>query len=193
MKFLIYVVLLLSIFTKNGISQFSDTTSTQTAEFYKKDRRNIFKGEPGKAAFYSLVIPGGGQIYNKDYWKVPLVYVAEGAAVYYLITNTQSYNKWNTCYESIINNQIDRTTCSTNNRTITDLNTASRIRITARTNRELSYIAVGLAHLLNIVEAYVDRHLTLFDTSDDLTFMEISEMSNFEPQVTLVKIRIPLK
>ena len=48
---------------------------------------------PAKAAFYSAVIPGLGQIYNKSYWKVPLVYAAIGTPIYFYIRNSKAYDR----------------------------------------------------------------------------------------------------
>jgi len=47
---------------------------------------------PAKAAFYSAVLPGLGQIYNKKYWKIPLVYGAIGTSTYFYIDNQKKYN-----------------------------------------------------------------------------------------------------
>ncbi len=174
--------------TTSVVSQRSVSSSPTDTTSYVKKKRNIFKGQPGKAALYSLIVPGGGQIYNKDYWKVPLVYAAEGAAIYYAIYNNDRYSNWNTCYESIVNNSINEVSCGT----VTSTDTAFRIRNGFRSRRELSFVFVGVAHLLNIVEAYVDKHLTLFDTSDDLSILHTPTVPTFDNQVTLIKVSIPL-
>ena len=49
---------------------------------------------PAKAAFYSAVIPGLGQIYNKSYWKVPLVYIAIGTPIYFYVQNSKEYDRY---------------------------------------------------------------------------------------------------
>ena len=54
---------------------------------------------PAKAAFYSAVIPGLGQIYNKSYWKVPLVYIAIGTPIYFYIQNSKEYDRYLTAYK----------------------------------------------------------------------------------------------
>ena len=55
----------------------SDSTTIVDNSFF-----DIFTGNPGKAAFYGLIIPGGGQIYNKKWWKLPLVYGLEGYLIF---------------------------------------------------------------------------------------------------------------
>ena len=185
---LLCLAFLLLLLTDSWSQRPTSPTQPSDSTTYVKKKRNIFKGEPGKAALFSLIIPGGGQVYNKDYWKVPLVYAAEGAAIYYTIYNNDRFNRWNTCYESILNDNTDAATCGT----VTSSDTAFRIRNGFRSRRELSYVFVGLAHLLNIVEAYVDRHLTLFDISDDLSILNVPELQSFDNQITLVRFSIPL-
>ncbi len=161
-----------------------ETSTTPRKSTFKSQK--IFYGEPGKAALYSLIIPGAGQLYNKRWWKVPLVYALEGSAVYLMINNIDFYNQWNNCYIDLVNGTNPSTFCGT----IDDRSTAFRIRDSARRNRELSFIFMGLAHLLNVVEAFVDRHLINFDTTDDLTFQ--SPPIPMNSQITLARIVIPL-
>ena len=54
---------------------------------------------PAKAAFYSAVIPGLGQIYNKSYWKVPLVYIAIGTPIYFYVQNSKEYDRYLSAYK----------------------------------------------------------------------------------------------
>jgi hypothetical protein len=54
---------------------------------------------PSKAAFYSAVLPGLGQIYNKKYWKVPLVYGALGTTIYFYISNNNKYHAYRDAYK----------------------------------------------------------------------------------------------
>ena len=135
---------------------------------------------------YSLILPGAGQLYNKRWWKVPLVFALEGVAVYNLIGTLDTYSNWNNCYVDLVEGNKDSPFCGS----VDDTSTAFRIRNSARTNKELAFIFMGLAHLLQVVEAFVDRHLINFDTSEDLTFLQPSY--HLGSQVTLVRIGIPL-
>ena len=54
---------------------------------------------PARAAFYSAILPGLGQAYNKKYWKIPLVYAALGTGIYFFIDNTNEYNKYRDVYK----------------------------------------------------------------------------------------------
>ena len=55
---------------------------------------------PAKAAFYSAILPGLGQAYNKKYWKIPIVYGAIGTGVYFYVTNNKEYNRYRDAYKS---------------------------------------------------------------------------------------------
>lgn len=54
---------------------------------------------PAKAAFYSAVLPGLGQAYNKKYWKIPFVYAAIGTSIYVYNFNDTAYNRYRTAYK----------------------------------------------------------------------------------------------
>ena len=57
-------------------------TSTLDSSYTKRNTfKEVFSGKPGRAALYSLIVPGGGQIYNKKWWKLPITYSIEGGAV----------------------------------------------------------------------------------------------------------------
>jgi hypothetical protein len=115
---------------------------------------------------YSLVLPGAGQLYNKRWWKVPFALAIEGAGIYNLKNNLDQFNRYDTCYKSYLDGSPDVISCGN----ISDQNTAFRIRQSARSNKELAWIFMGGAHLLVAVEAFIDRHLINFDTSDKLSF-----------------------
>ena len=65
----------------------------------KKVTWNTDPLSPAKAAFYSAVIPGLGQIYNKSYWKVPLVYIAIGTPIYFYVQNSKEYDRYLSAYK----------------------------------------------------------------------------------------------
>jgi len=147
------------------------------------ERRNgmidLFEGNPGKALFRGLMIPAGGQIYNKRWWKVPLALGIEAGTVGYLIYTYDLYDTWNKEYISVV---IDK------NDPNPELNQPNPDRIirnrnSLRSDREMAWIFFAVGHLFTAFEAYIDRHLLEFDVSDDLTFK--SELSNFGPMACL--------
>jgi hypothetical protein len=130
----------------------------------KKPKVKINPLAPSKAAFYSAIFPGLGQIYNKKYWKLPLVYGAIGTGVYAYVWNNKQYNDYRDAYKS-------RLTGAKNDK-FEFLDDARLIQGQKfyQKNRDLaSLITVGL-YILNIVDANVDAHLLQFNVSDDLSF-----------------------
>lgn len=124
---------------------------------------NIFKGEPGRAALYSLIAPGGGQIYNRRPVKAGLAILADATAVGVAIYWSREFNMWTDQYRLFLDEGIPV------NGFITDISTLERQRNTLRQYRDYSWAAVGVVHLITVVEAFVDRHLLEFDMDEDLT------------------------
>jgi hypothetical protein len=127
----------------------------------KKNEINMLA--PSKAAFYSAVLPGLGQIYNKKYWKVPLVYGALGTTIYFYISNNNKYNAYRDAYKRRLEGfNDDEFTYLDNSRLIA----AQKFY---QNNRDLSALLTGLFYILNIVDANVDAHLMQFNVNDNLT------------------------
>lgn len=141
---------------------------------------DIFYGKPGRAAFYGLVIPGGGQIYNKKWWKLPFVYAVEGGTIYWIITSTTNYNKLQYFYLNNLRNPDDLLAFEG----VTDVNILLTNRNKWRKQKEYSWIFFLGGHLITIFEAFIDRHLMEFDVSDDLTFEPIQSVIGAHPGFT---------
>lgn len=124
---------------------------------------------PSKAAFYSAVLPGLGQAYNKRYWKIPLVYASIGTSLYFHSINKKDYDKFRGIYKRRLEGFTDdeywgeESTPRVSNERLRDA------QKTAQRNKDLSIaIAVGF-YLLNILDANVDAHLRQFNLSEDLS------------------------
>ncbi len=163
------------------------TTTDQDTINERSSFFDIFTGKPGKAAFYSLILPGGGQYFNRRYWKIPLVYAIEGGAIYWLLWNRSEESYWQTGYLGLLNGEISD---------YGGVNTASRaktFRDFYRKNKEYAYIVVLLAHLLNVFDAFIDRHLIDFDIDDDLSFHASPATQQWSlPTYGTITIRIPI-
>ena len=123
---------------------------------------------PSKAAFYSAVFPGGGQMFNKKYWKVPLAWAAVGIPTYFYLDNNTEYKRYRTAYKQRRNGLQDEFSLEDGTEVIS-LTGLERAQKTLRGNRDLSILVVVLGYVLQIVEASVNAHLLQFDTSDNLT------------------------
>ncbi len=119
---------------------------------------------PKKAALLSL-IPGGGQVYNKKYWKVPLIYAAGGASIYFA---SENYKLFQTFRNTLIS-RVDSTSQEIDAYPLlTDEGVASEME-THQKNFELLVIASIAVYAIQIVDATVDAHLMHFDVSKDLS------------------------
>ena len=127
---------------------------------------------PAKAALWGL-IPGGGQVYNHDYWKVPIVYAALGGMMYSMVFANTRYVAFARAYR--YRTDKDSTTTDTGSRTAgykLDAIGNSQVkngRDFFRRNRDLSIIGMAATYGLSIAEALVDAHLATFSVSDDLS------------------------
>lgn len=124
---------------------------------------SMFAGNPGRAALYSLVIPGGGQYYNKKYFKIPIVWAVEGVAIGTLVYNARQFNRWDAALEDRIAGVANPLS---DGRTIAEVLSAKN---TVRRNRDYSIVATAIIHLIQVADAFVHRHLIEFDVSDDLS------------------------
>ena len=154
----------------------SGTSNQNPSDTTKQKFFTIFHGNPGKAALYSLVIPGAGQLYNKRWWKLPLVYGLEGSAIYFFITNNTDFKQFDACYVGHINDNMQAIgeNCTINpntpNSIFLDENTSFLFRNRTRNRREVGILLTIGAHLFQSLEAFIDRHLIDFDVDEDLTF-----------------------
>ena len=129
---------------------------------------------PAKAAFYSAILPGLGQAYNKKYWKIPIVYAAIGTGVYAYIWNNKKYNSYRNAYKQRLAGSEDQYPFLDDARLIQGQKVFQK-------NRDLSAIITVALYILNIVEANVDAHLIQFNVNDNLTFhpeIQQNELNN---------------
>ena len=119
---------------------------------------------PAKAAFYSAILPGLGQAYNKKYWKIPIVYIAIGVPMYYYLDSNQKYNQYRDAYKRRLEGFTDD-----------EFSYLDESRLIAgqkfyQRNRDLSALFVVGFYVLNIVDANIDAHLMQFNVNDKLSF-----------------------
>ncbi len=118
---------------------------------------------PAKAAFYSAILPGLGQAYNKKYWKIPIVYGAIGVSMYYYIDSNQKYNQYRDAYKRRLEGYTDdKFSYYDNDRLIAAQKFYQR-------NRDLSALFVVGFYVLNIVDANVDAALIQFNVNENLS------------------------
>ncbi len=118
---------------------------------------------PSKAAFYSAILPGLGQAYNKKYWKIPIVYGAMGTSIYFYLDNNKKYHRYRDAYKRRLAGFTDDEFDYLDNGRLIQ---AQRFY---QRNRDLSLLITGLFYILNIVDANVDAHLLQFNVNDNLS------------------------
>ncbi len=121
---------------------------------------------PHKASILSAVLPGAGQIYNRKYWKAPIVWAGLGTCVYFIQENSAEYRRYKDAYIALVDG--DPTTTDEFNGQFSAAQVLD-MTDTYRRWRDLSYIAFGLVYMLNIVDAGVDANFVHFDVSRDLS------------------------
>ncbi|RMG19832.1 MAG: hypothetical protein D6730_20895, partial [Bacteroidetes bacterium] len=123
--------------------------------------------DPKVAWQRSLIFPGWGQIYNKSYWKLPIVYGGYVALGFYYNIQNQRYQDFRRAYLYRVDN--DPNTEDTQYAGATNDN-VRRARDAARRQRDYAILYIAGFHLFQVVEAFVDAHLKNFDVSEDLSF-----------------------
>jgi hypothetical protein len=139
-------------------------------------RKAIDPLAPARAAFYSAIVPGLGQAYNKRYWKIPIVYGAIGTGVYFYNTNNQEYQRYRNAYKQRLKGLDDEFKGQYSDATLIN---AQR---TFQRNRDLSLIVTIGLYVLNIVDANVDAHLRQFNVDDNLSFQPAIYPSDISQQ-----------
>lgn len=164
--------------TEKNVS-ITDTISTTKKSVSTKDsvlvsKKNLPVGlplvhSPKTATLRSLAIPGWGQVYNKEYWKLPIIYGALGTAAGIYIYNNTWYKRTRDAFNIRVNN--DTASFQTINPKLEPLPASSLLvyRNSFRRDRDLSALWFILLWGLNIVDATVFAHLKSFDVSSDLS------------------------
>lgn len=146
-------------------------------KYVNPKKRERFIPDPKKALWLAIVFPGGGQIYNRKYWKLPLVYGGFLGCIYAMTWNNTMYRDYSQAYIDIMDS--DENTKSYENFIPVkyDVNAnKSRLQDVFRRKknyyrrfRDLSMFCMIGVYALSIIDAYVDAELSSFDISRDLT------------------------
>lgn len=169
----IILVLFLTFFQMSVLAQ---KDSVQVKDVKINGKINIAQGvynplSPSKAAFYSVIFPGGGQIYNNKYWKAPIVWGALAIPTYYYLTNNSEYKRYRTAFKLRKAGLVDEFTV--NGVELISLTSLESAQEQLRQNRDLSLLSGIIIYVLQIVEASVNAHLLQFNTDDNLSFKPI--------------------
>jgi hypothetical protein len=157
----IFGITFLFLYTTQSFAQKTDSIKSDTVKVPAAKYHS-----PKKAALFSAVLPGSGQIYNKKYWKVPVIYVGFAGLAYSFQFNQSRYVKYRDALKYRIDDDVSTTDDYVGIYTDEQLTTLYKYY---HRYRDLT-VAGGLAlYLLNVVDAAVDAHLFTFNVSDDLS------------------------
>lgn len=165
--------------------------SVQTVVPAKKKR---WIPDSKKSVWLGLVIPGAGQIYNRKYWKLPIIYGGFVGCAYALTWNGKMYKDYSQAYLDIMDS-------NPNTKSYEDLlppnaryneeqlkNTIKKRKDMFRRYRDLSIFAFIGVYLISIIDAYVDAELSNFDITPDLSMkVEPTVINNNQFQSTSLK------
>ena len=146
-----------------------------------------------KAVWLGVIVPGAGQIYNRSYWKLPIVYGAFMGCGYAIMTMQNRYSGYKQAYLDLYNDVEAGTVSEDPSKSYiavipegynlsrvggasTWMNTLKNRQSTYHRYRDYSVLAIVVAYALSLIDAYVDAQLFDFDISPDLTL-------NVEPQI----------
>lgn len=121
---------------------------------------------PKKAAMLSAVLPGLGQVYNKKYWKVPVIYAGLGTLAYFAVNKQKNH----IYYRDQLRAKLDDDPATIDEYPDATADQVLQVSESYRRNRDLLIIISAGVYVLNILDASVDAHLYTFDVSDDLSF-----------------------
>ncbi len=163
---IIFIALFLFIVGNTTVFAQTETEAVLVAKDTLKSN-NIDPLTPAKAAFYSAILPGLGQAYNKKYWKIPLVYGAIGTSLYFYIDNNKKYHQYRDAYKRRLEGYTDDNyTYLDNTRLIAGQKFYQR-------NRDLSALVTLAFYALNIIDANVDAALLQFNVDENLSVRPI--------------------
>ena len=151
-----------------------------TDSIVKKRKRDwsTWRPTPKRALWLALVLPGAGQIYNRKYWKLPIVYGGFVGCVYAIRWNNQMYHDYSQAYMDLVDNDsqthsYDQFLHLGNKITPENIERYKELfrkrKDRYRRWRDLSIFTMIGVYVLSVIDAYVDASLSEFDISDNLT------------------------
>jgi hypothetical protein len=168
---LLYIILLVGLL---GFSQNNTVVNPNfdTLLVAQDSVRNVYDANrPSKAAFYSAVVPGLGQVYNKKYWKVPLAIAAVGIPIYVYTVNDKEYNRLRDAFKIRLAGGTNDEFSTEDGTPIISTTGLERAQKTSQRNKELSILITAVMYVVQIIDANVDGHLSQFNVDRNLSLL----------------------
>ena len=165
-----------SIYMVTSADSLLVVSEEEPVETYKST--STFKPDAQKSVWLAAVVPGLGQIYNRQYWKVPIIYAGTLGLVYGITWNDRMYVDYRKGYVDLMDNNPDTNyfnyllpegvVLDSSNKDYYTRTIKTKLD-TYRRNRDLCIITTAVLYLLSIIDAYVDAQLFDYDISPDLS------------------------
>lgn len=165
-----------SMDTEMTIGQLIDgKAATASAE---EMRRALFSPDPKRAMWLGIVLPGAGQIYNRKFWKLPIIYGGMVGCVYAMRWNNMMYTDYSRAYLDLMDDDPQTQSYNSFMHLGAEINSTNQSRYENifkrrkdyyRRYRDLSLFCLIGVYALSVVDAYVDASLSQFDISRDLS------------------------
>ena len=128
-------------------------------------KKGPFQPNPKKAGLYSAILPGLGQLYNRQYWKIPVVYVGLGVAGYFFVDNLTQYRSYRKAYIGRIGNPYPT------DEYVTTLSTTQLQQYQNDYSKylDLTILLTTIGYALQVMDAVTSAHLKNFDISRDIS------------------------
>ena len=158
-----------------------------------------WRPDPLRAVWLGAICPGLGQMYNRSWWKVPIVYGALMGCGYAVMINQQSYSEYKTAYIDLYNDNANGEvtedisksyiaiipqgySLSSYSGPSSYLSKLEKQQNSYRRYRDLSIVVTVVVYALSLVDAYVDAQLFDFDISPDLS-MQVEPALHYDPML----------
>ena len=168
--------------------------------------RLYWKPDAMRAVWMGAISPGYGQIYNRSYWKLPIVYGAFFGCAYAITWTNGMYSDYKTAYRDILTDGTNGTRSEDESKSYIAIlpegysisrvggydnwaNTLKNKQNTYRRYRDLSIVATVVVYALSLIDAYVDAQLFDYDISDDLS-MQLNPTLNNDPYGSSAEVHL---
>ena len=170
-----FILMPVNLYAQDGLN--NDSISAEKKQYrtallmkqsiHVNQKIDTFFEEPNpKTATYLALVPGLGQIYNKKYWKLPIVYAGFAVTGYFALSNRDFYMQYREAYKCKLDDPDECEDPLAQNYSAEDLQT---IRDYYRRNMELSFIVMAVWYVLQLLDATVDAHLYYWEIDESTT------------------------
>lgn len=142
----------------------STTNISRSDTAQRKKQKLLFEPDPKKAGMFASILPGSGQVYNRQYWKLPIVYAILGTAGYFIWYNYDQYREFRTAYIS----RLDASTAN-DQYPLYDISDLKRIQDGFRQDLDIIVLLTTVGYAAQILDAVASAHLRNFDISPDIS------------------------